>query len=274
MGTLWIARRSDVAFTARDQEYLGALSRLAAIALTSAQARENEHQSAILDERERIAREMHDSLAQVLGVTHLRLRALDSFQGVRDSLEIAVEVAALADICEEAYHDVREAILGLRDATRTERGLLDSLRAFLVKYTQQCGIQTSLVSDLDHDLSLSPRSEVQVIRVIQEALTNVRKHSGASSATVWITESESTTTFVVEDDGDGFDPGGSLFNRDGFGMFTMRERMGLLNGSLSVDSTPGHGTRVIVGVPERSRPRPAPVEVKSAGARPDPYPPS
>jgi two-component system nitrate/nitrite sensor histidine kinase NarX len=272
MGTLWIARRSDVPFTARDQEYLGALSRLAAIALTSAQARENEHQGAILDERERIAREMHDSLAQVLGVTHLRLRALDTLEEVQGSSEVGVEVAALADICEEAYHDVREAILGLRDSSKTERGLLDSLRAYLVKYTQQCGIETSLESDLDHDLSLSPRCEVQVIRVIQEALTNVRKHSGAKSATVWITESESTTTFVVEDDGEGFDPGGSLFNRDGFGLFTMRERMGLLDGSLSVDSTPGQGTRVIAGVPERSHPRQAPVEVKSAGARTDPYP--
>ena len=260
LGELWIGRRSDDLFTERDRGFLVTLSGLAAIAITSAQMRENGRQRAILAERERIAREMHDSLAQVLGVTHLRLRALDSRAEVRKSPEIVVELAELADICEEAYQDVREAILGLRESSRTERGLLDSLRAYLAKYSHQCDIETSLESGLDHELSLSPRCEVQVIRVIQEALTNVRKHSGAKSAIVRITESASSTTFVVEDDGHGFDQGGSSFgDRDGYGLFTMRERMALLNGSLTIDSAPGRGTRVIAGVPERSYPRPAPV---------------
>ena len=272
LGDLWVARRSDIPFTARDEDYLGALCGLAAIALTSAQARENERQGAILAERERIAREMHDSLAQVLGVTHLRLRALDLREDVSGNPEVAVELTELADICEEAYRDVREAILGLRESSRPERGLLDALSAYLVKYTQQCGIETSMETDLDHELALSPRSEVQVIRVIQEALTNVRKHSGAKRAVVRIAESDSATTFVVEDDGRGFDLGGSPFDRDGFGLFTMRERMGLLNGSLTIDSPPGHGTRVIASVPERSRPKLAPIEVKSAAGQTDPHP--
>lgn len=264
LGDLWIARRSEVPFTTHDKEYLDALSGLATIALTSAQARENERQGTILAERERIAREMHDSLAQVLGVIHLRLRALDSHPEIKATREIKVEVAELADICEEAYHDVQEAILGLRESSKTERGLLDSLRAYLVKFSNQCGIKTSLASGLDHELTLSPRCEVQMIRVIQEALTNVRKHSGAKSAIVRITESSTATTFVVEDDGHGFDQDGSLFNRDGFGLFTMRERLGLLNGSLTIDSAPGRGTRIIASVPERSHPRPVPIEVKNA----------
>jgi signal transduction histidine kinase len=103
-------------------------------------------------------------------------------------------------------------------------------------------------------------------------LTSVRKHSGAKSAIVHITESESTTTFVVEDDGQGFDSGGSQFDRDGFGLYTMRERIALLNGSLTVDSVPGRGTRVIADVPERSHPRSVHNEVKNASARTDPHP--
>jgi two-component system nitrate/nitrite sensor histidine kinase NarX len=272
LGELWIGRRSDTAFTERDRAFLVTLSGLAAIAITSAQMRENGRQRAVLAERGRIAREMHDSLAQVLGVTHLRLRALDAREEVRDSLEIATELAELADICQEAYRDVRESILGLRGSNRTERGLLDNLRAYLVKYSQQCEIATSLDSGLDHELALSPRCEVQVIRVIQEALTNVRKHSGAKSAIVHVTESDSTTTFVVEDDGHGFDSAHSPFDRDGFGLYTMRERMALLNGSLTIDSAPGRGTRVIANVPERSHPRPAPIEVKNEGSRTDPHP--
>lgn len=266
LGDVWIARRSNVPFTAGDSDYLEALSGLATIALTSAQARENEYQGTILAERERIAREMHDSLAQVLGVIHLRLRALFSHREIKDTCEAAAEVAGLADICQEAYRDVREAILGLRQSSGIERGLLDSLRAYLTKYSHQCGIETSLECDLDHDLTLSPRSEVQMIRVIQEALTNVRKHSGAKSAIVRVSESSSSTTFVVEDDGHGFDPLGSLSNRDAFGLFTMRERMELLNGSLVIDSAPGCGTRIIAVVPERSYPRPIPQEVTNASA--------
>ena len=272
LGELWIGRQSALAFTERDRAFLVTLSGLAAIAITSAQMRENGRQRAVLAERGRIAREMHDSLAQVLGVTHLRLRALDAHEGVRENSEVAVELAELADICQEAYRDVRESILGLRGSNRTERGLLDNLRAYLVKYSQQCEIATTLESDLDHELALSPRAEVQVIRVIQEALTNVRKHSGARSAIVHVTESDTMTTFVVEDHGHGFDPGGSVSDRDGFGLFTMRERMALLNGSLTVDSVPGRGTRVIANVPERSHPRPVHNEVKHADARTDPHP--
>jgi two-component system nitrate/nitrite sensor histidine kinase NarX len=272
LGELWIGRRSNILFTERDRAFLVTLSGLAAIAITSAQMRENGRQQAVLAERGRIAREMHDSLAQVLGVTHLRLRALDACEEVRDNPEIATELAELAGICQEAYQDVRESILGLRGSSRTERGLLDNLRAYLTKYSQQCDIATSLDSDLDHVLALSPRCEVQVIRVIQEALTNVRKHSGATSAIVRITESDSATTFVVEDNGHGFDPGDSLIDRDRFGLYTMRERMDLLGGSLAVDSAPGRGTRVIADVPERSHPRPVPIEVKNAGARTDPHP--
>jgi len=265
LGELWIGRRADSSFTERDRGFLVTLSGLAAIAITGAQMRETGRQRAVLAERERIAREMHDSLAQVLGVTHLRLRALDSRTEVTSNPEIAKELSELADISEEAYQDVREAILGLRDSSKTERGLLDNLRAYLTKYTQQCDITTSLESELDHELALSPRCEVQVIRVIQEALTNVRKHSGAKSAVVHVTESQSTTTFVVEDDGNGFDQGSSLVNRDGFGLYSMRERVGLLHGSLTIDSVPGRGTRVIAVVPERSHPKAALVEV-SIGA--------
>jgi signal transduction histidine kinase len=273
LGELWIGRRAEDVFTERDRSFLVTLSGLAAIAITSAQMRENGRQRAVLAERERIAREMHDSLAQVLGVTHLRLRALEAREEVIGNPVVALELTALADICEEAYQDVREAILGLRDSSKTERGLQDNLRAYLAKYTQQCNIETFLESDLDHDLSLSPRCEVHLIRVIQEALTNVRKHSGAKSVTVRVTESDSTTTLTVEDDGHGFDQGGSQFDRDGFGLFTMRDRMALLNGTLTIDSAPGRGTRVVASVPERSHPRPAPVEVKNAGPRTNPHPP-
>jgi len=272
LGDLWVGRRSGQAYNERDRGFLLTLAGLASIAVTNARMRENERQGAILAERERIAREMHDSLAQVLGVTHLRLRALGSRRAVVDAPAVATEIAELADISEEAYRDVREAILGLRESSRADRGLIEGLRAYLGKYSSQSGVKATLESTLDHEPTLSPRSEVQVIRVIQEALANVRKHAGASSAIVRITNGTDTTSIAIEDDGHGFDLTGTLLDRDsGFGLHTMRERMELIGGTLSIDSAPGRGTRVVARIPGVPQASQTPLEVDGGpnGSDPD-----
>ena len=93
--------------------------------------------------------------------------------------DLAVGLDELADVAEEAYRDVREAILGLRESSRVGRGLFESLRAYLEKYEHQSGIDTTFETDFDTSHRLSPAGGDPVIRVIQEALTNVRKHAGA-----------------------------------------------------------------------------------------------
>ncbi len=168
---------------------------------------------------------------------------------VGGSPRVAKELEDLAELTEEAYRDVREAILGLRESSRVDRGLVESLRAYLEKYSHQSGVKATLESTLGGEPALQPRTEVQVIRVIQEALTNVRKHSGAGSAVVRLSERDDAVRIVVEDDGRGFDLTGTLFGRDGYGLHTMRERMELIGGTLTIDSTPGSGTRVIATIP-------------------------
>jgi two-component system nitrate/nitrite sensor histidine kinase NarX len=249
-GELWLARRTGPPFNDRDRGYLATLAELSAIAITAARLRGKERQGAVLAERDRIARELHDSLAQVLGATHLRLRALVARPDVADRPRTAAELVELADVAEEAYRDVREAILGLREASRP-RGLLDSLAAYLEKYSQQAGIRTVLETSLDGDLMLSTDGELQVIRVIQEALTNARKHAHATTARIRIAcGSDGSLTIVIEDDGRGFDPSRLAVQRDGgFGLHTMRERIELVGGSLRLDSAPGRGTRVIAMIP-------------------------
>jgi len=272
LGELWVGRAAEMPSTARDRGYLHTLGELAAIAITSARMRESQHQAAILAERDRIAREMHDSLAQVLGVTHLRLRALRPKVEPLDAPAVVTELIELADITEEAYRDVREAILGLRESTRIERGLFESLRAFLEKYSHQSGIHTTFETDLSEDPRLAPKTEVQLIRVIQEALTNVRKHATATCATVRVTRDAGVACFVIQDDGRGFDLAGRLLEREsGFGLHSMRERMKLIGGTLSIDSAPGRGTRIVARVPEVPGPSPLSPEVMGArdGAEPD-----
>jgi two-component system nitrate/nitrite sensor histidine kinase NarX len=252
-GELWLLRRAGPPFSERERAYHATLAGLAAIAITAARLRGKERQGAILAERDRIARELHDSLAQVLGSTHLRLRALIARRDLADRPRTASELEALAEVAEEAYRDVRETILGLREASRS-RGLLEGLAAYLEKYSQQAGIRTVLETALDGELALSTDGELQLIRVIQEALTNVRKHAQATTARIRIAgEPGGSLTIVIEDDGRGFDPGRTVIQRDGgFGLQTMRERIELVGGSLRLDSAPGRGTRVIALIPPAS----------------------
>jgi two-component system nitrate/nitrite sensor histidine kinase NarX len=246
-GELWVARRRDLPYDRLDHRFLESMAELVSVAITNARMREHEERNAVLAERERIAREMHDGMAQVLGVTHLRLRALEASPELADA-RAGAEITELAELCQEAYRDVREGILGLHESSQPERALLDSLREYAAKFERHTGITTTVVSRLSREPELSPRCELQVVRVVQEALTNVRKHADAHNVVVWVAQSVDGTTFVIEDDGRGFDVAGVNADSDGFGLRSMRERMELLEGSLVVDSAPGSGTRVVATV--------------------------
>jgi len=250
LGELWVARRDGPAFTERDRRYLLSLAGIATIAVVGARAREQERHGAILAERDRIARELHDSLAQVLGSTHLQLRHLLAGRALEGRPAVAAELESMASIAEEAYRDVREAILGLREASRP-RDFLEALAAYTDKYALLSGIDVEIeTSTLDHP-ALSARGEIQVLRVIQEALTNVRKHADARSVRVRVQDTPpDSLTVVIEDDGRGFDPDDVRVHKDGgYGLQTMRERMELAGGSLRVDSSRDRGTRVVAILP-------------------------
>jgi signal transduction histidine kinase len=271
LGLIWLGRRGATAFTERDRQFLVTLSDLASIAITSARMRESERQGAIVAERERIAREMHDSLAQILGATHLRIVALGSRPEIAPISRVVAELADLATLTEEAYRDVREAILGLREASRVDRGFIDSLEAYLEKYSHQSGIPATLESSIEGELALPPRSELQILRVIQEALTNVRKHGAATAVTVQLSDNPDGMTIAIVDDGCGFDVAETLLGRDGFGLHTMRERMELVGGTLTIDSAPGRGTRIIAMMPRPVHAGPS-IEVNGAGDDAHPHP--
>ena len=243
LGELCVTRPADHPFSEAERTLLGALADMAAIAVRTARLHETEEQMTILSERDRIARELHDSLAQVLGQIHLVLRGLEART---DGTAISGDLAELADVADEAYRDVRETILGLRENIPSDGGLEAALRAYLAKYTRQTGIAAHLDCDGLAGRSLSPKAEVQLLRVVQEALTNVRKHAGATEVRVELVDRDGTPVLSVTDDGSGFDPtsvGPSLTG--GFGLRSMRERVELLGGTLDVHTAPGSGTRIV-----------------------------
>lgn len=246
LGELCVARPGGPAFSAAERNLLGAFADMAAIAVRTARLGEAEQQWTILSERDRIARELHDSLAQVLGHLHLRLRGLEAALDGAAPL-VATELNELATVADEAFRDVREAILGLRETISPETGLEGALREYLAKYRRQTGIAATLACDQRVRDLLSPEAEVQLLRVVQEALTNVRKHAGARRVVVRIRREAGRPVLEVEDDGSGFDPAAVRESlAGGFGMTSMRERVEQIGGNLEVESAIGDGTRIVV----------------------------
>jgi len=267
LGELCVVR-SAPAFTEAEQTLLGALADMATIAVRTARLHDAEEQWTIHAERDRIARELHDSLAQVLGVIHLRLRALEGRAKDEASHVMADELSEIAETADEAYRDVREAILGLRETVRDDVGLEGSLREYLRKYSRQTGIAASLSCEGDTRQALTPRSEVQLLRVVQEALTNTRKHSGARKVTVSIQCEGPAATLVIEDDGVGFDPATVASSMEGgFGLASMRERVEQIGGTLDVHTAPNEGTRVVVHLQAEDTRGTPPTPIEGAAGR-------
>jgi signal transduction histidine kinase len=212
---------------------------------------------AVLEERDRLAREIHDSVAQGLASLLVRLDTVESLAERRRVDELAVEVRALRTAGGEIYGDVREAIAELR--TRPEPGPL-GLRRALTDYVTQFGDRTGIATTCDAgsidaaEQDLPPTAEVQLLRIAQEALTNVRKHAGARHAHVRFWREADVWCVAVRDDGVGFEPASVAVNAGGrhVGITIMRERAESVGGHLEVRSQPGQGTEVRASVRGRA----------------------
>ena len=207
---------------------------------------------AIIEERARIAREMHDGLAQVLGYVNTKAQAAQELlrQGMPE--RAAAQLAQLADAARSAYADVREDILELRTSLGSNRSLLATLRDYLDAWQEQSGVRIQMIITPPGGYlpDLSPTAELQLVRIIQEALANVRKHARATTARVELAETVGWVEAVVEDDGIGFDPshpGSAPFPR--FGLAMMHERAEAAGGTLVIESARERGTRVRVRFP-------------------------
>ncbi len=250
LGELCVAPTDGAAFSDSDRELLGGLADMAAIAIHNSRLLDHERRVAVLEERDHIAREMHDTLAQVLGYLHLKAATTRKRLQSGDLERAGDELEEMQDLANEAYVDVREAILGLRETVAPAGGFIGGLRQYLQKFSRQSGVDVRLDLPPDAATSLAPEGEIQLLRVVQEALTNVRKHAAARNATVRIDNDGSHLRVTIEDDGRGFDAG-RLEREEGrsYGMRSMRERVERAGGQLTVESAPGAGTRILVLLP-------------------------
>jgi signal transduction histidine kinase len=252
-GNLYLASGDEpFRFGPDDEESLERFAAVAAVAIANARLHCQVRALAITEERERIAREMHDSLAQVLGFVNAKAQATEVLLESGQRERAADQLRQMAETARSAYADVREGILGLRTSLDGGRGLVDALDEYLARWREQSGIVAGLdVTDL-REASLSPLAEVQVLRIVQEALTNVRKHSGARRVRVRLATDGGHLVTTIADDGTGFAEDNADQSPRGvprFGLSTMRERAESLGGTFEVTSRPGVGTCVTVRLP-------------------------
>ena len=199
----------------------------------------------IIEERSSLAHELHDSLAQTLASLRFQVRMLDDALGA-----VPIPAAARSDLArvraglDEAHTELRELLTSFR-APLDRRGLVPALEKLTARFGRETGIH-ALFQNNSRNLELSPTEELQVLRIVQESLANIRKHAGAHTVRVLLTrETSGSHVVLVEDDGVGFSPTGAG-ERGGehIGLSIMDERARRIGAELRIESEPGEGTRV------------------------------
>ncbi|MDD4335247.1 MAG: histidine kinase [Desulfotomaculaceae bacterium] len=201
------------------------------------------------EERKRVAREIHDGPAQSMANIVMRaefcLKLLDMHpEKVRD------ELIALQLLVRSSLTDVRKIIFDLRPMVLDDLGLRPAIKRYLSNYNEQYGLQIEYLF-FGQQRRLNSTVEVALFRIIQEMVTNIRKHARAKNAVVKIELLRKKINIYVKDDGIGFDLDTAMTDKDGegYGLIGMRERIQLLKGEMNIISAPGQGTSISVSVP-------------------------
>ena len=249
LGNLYLAEKENgQQFTDDDERTLERFAVQTAIAIDNAHLHQQVANLAVAQERLRIAHEMHDGIAQVLGYVNTKVQAANEYLRRGKTDEASGQLRELAVAAREAYGDAREAIVDLRTLPGPQQSFPDVMREYIDRWKEQTGISTH--ATIDPDLPLNAGTELQLVRIIQESLANVRKHARATTATVDVRRRAGQLVVTISDDGVGFNPAARVrsdFPR--FGLPTMQERAATIGGNLEIDSAPGRGTTIRLSVP-------------------------
>jgi PAS domain S-box-containing protein len=210
------------------------------VMLTEAQTR------AALEERQRLARELHDSVTQSLYSLTLLAEAGRRTAAAGDAERTSAHIARLGETAQQALKEMRLLVYELRPLALETAGLAEALQQRLDAVEKRAGVDARLRVDLEMELPFEV--EHALYRIAQEALNNALKHSGAANVTVRLEAREGRVELQVADNGRGYATE-SMAGRGGLGLVSMRERAEALGGTLAIDTQPGAGTRVQVRVP-------------------------
>jgi signal transduction histidine kinase len=252
MGMLVLHHAEPNYYSAEDADLVMAFANQAAVAIENAQLYEQAQQLAVVEERQRLGRELHDSVTQALYSVTLYAQAAHMAMSAGKQDEAIQNLEELRNMAREAMIDMRLLIFELHPPRLEEEGLAAALQGRLASVETRTGLQTELHVEGERRLPLSVEEELYWIA--QEALNNVVKHAQAKKVTVRLLLDEKSVCLEVRDDGVGFEPAQAR-QSGGMGLRGMEQRAERINGKLEVASAPGHGTtlRVRTEVPHTGR---------------------
>jgi nitrate/nitrite-specific signal transduction histidine kinase len=262
VGTLAVACAADRSFSIDDVETLSSLAIQAAIAIENDRLQRRLRELAVVAERERIAREMHDGLAQVLGYVNTKSQAAGELLAAGRTADAQVQLDELAAAARSVYVDIREAILALRAPIPPGAELADALEDLGRRFAEAAKVAVAVDADAAaRAMPVSAETEAQVYRIVQEALTNVRKHAAAQRVRITLTAEDGSLVVVVRDDGRGFSSTSARPGRpDGdwprYGLAAMSERAASIGGAVAVTRSADGGTEVRIVAPASATDRP------------------
>ncbi len=257
LGALAISFAHEREFSAEDKDFLETLASLCSQALDRAHLYEAEqkarteaeaaqHSLALLAEvreRHRLAQELHDNVAQTVAYLNLKIASLPQLIIASQPERIMAELNDLKQVVGEAYTDIRGEIFNLRAGPADEFDFLKTLKRYIYKYKRFYHLDIQLVFETaETHFGFPARISIPLVRTLQEALMNVRKHAQVDNALLRLSCTDYQIRISVEDRGRGFDP--TQKKETSFGLNIMRERIESIGGRLEIESAPGQGTKV------------------------------
>ena len=246
MGELNLFYNAQVEPSAAERSLLEALAAHLGAAMENLRLGQLDKEAAVSQERNLLARELHDSIAQTLAFLKIQVQLMRDALAGDDAQRVQAVLAEIDAGVRESYGDVRELLLHFRTRANGE-DIEPALRSTLRKFEHQSGIAAQLQMQ-GHGLPLAPDTQIQVLHIVQEALSNVRKHAHAHQ--VWLdVQQQPAWRFEVRDDGIGFAADDPARAETHVGLRIMAERAERIGATLEVIATPGRGTSVLLELP-------------------------
>jgi signal transduction histidine kinase len=248
LGVLSIFCREDQDFSVEEVALLGSIADQVGIAVENARLYRQAEQLAVIEERQRLARELHDAVTQSLYSSTLLAEVAHRAAERGDLAMVAKQTARLGEIGQQALKEMRLLVYELRPLALRQEGLIGALQQRLDAVENRAGLAARLL--VEEETAVPPHLEAPLYRIAQEALNNALKHAAATAVTVTIRSDDRHVALTIADNGRGFDV--AAVDASGLGLRSMRERAATLGGGLTIGPAAAGGTVVAVTIPRKN----------------------
>jgi nitrate/nitrite-specific signal transduction histidine kinase len=252
LGGLLIGFRREFYIGEEWQNIVRTIGQMLSIYLENKQLHEQIENSATILERKRISREIHDGIAQNIGFINIELSRLKKMMEKQEYERVIQEISVVKAAVDESYTELRETLDQLGDKDSYSKNIVEWMKLFLQDFEMTNRIKTEFKCEVN-EVFLTENQQVQLTRVIQEILNNIRKHAKASHVKVKISQANNDLNIFIKDNGVGFEP--TLVEKkkySGNGLLILKERIMAINGNVNIHSIPKEGTTIEIGIKQAS----------------------